>query len=96
MTQPIVEQLREHLHQLNIDLTELADGTSVLLDLSGHQVLSLNKTGSFLIGRLLTEKTGKDDLVDGLSKKYHIDRRQAEADVDEFLNTLANTVRFPL
>lgn len=96
MTGPIVEQLREHLQQGGIELTELSDGTSVLLDLAGHQVLALNKAGTLLSRTLLAPGSDKDDLLGALTDAFQVEADIAKADVDEFLNTLAATLKVHL
>ncbi len=88
MTRGIIEQLREHMQQNGIELTELSDGTSVMLDLAGHQVLSLNKTGTVLSQKLAAPGTSKQDLVRALTGSFAVDRGSAESDVDEFLDAL--------
>ena len=92
MNLKITKQLRTYLREQGIALTELADGTSVLLDISGHQVLSLNATGTLLVHHLLEAGTNGDALVDKLTDEFHIDREQANADVSEFLSNLSKTL----
>lgn len=68
-------------------------GTWVVLPLGSTSVdfngmLKLNDSGAML-WKVLEQGGGKDALVDALTGEYDVSRQQAEADVEEFLNKLA-------
>ena len=55
------------------------------VDFSG--MLKLNETGA-LLWKTLENGAETEDLVDALCAEYVVDREQARADVEEFLNVL--------
>lgn len=70
-------------------LTRLADGTGVLLDLSGHQVLTLNPTGVVLVEKISEGVVVADDLAVSLAVAFSVDDlARCESEVRAFLVTL--------
>ena len=73
-------------------LRQVADTWVVLplgeatVDFSG--MLSLNETGA-LLWQTLEQGGGREELADALTKEYTVDRSQALADVDAFMEKLA-------
>ena len=53
-------------------------------------MISLNESGAFL-WNLLTDGNTRSGLVDALCTEYKVDRDEAEADVDAFIESL-NTI----
>jgi len=68
--------------------TVLEDGSGVLLDLEGRQVLSLNDSGMWLVQHLRAGELGFDVLIDGLMACYAVPREVAVGDVVRFLRDL--------
>lgn len=64
------------------------DGQVVGLDLEASVYFSVNATGALLWQRL-GEETAVEDLVEALVEAYAVDVEQARADVDAFLEALA-------
>jgi len=95
MTSPIAARLYRHLQQQGIECTALADGSAVLLDLGGHQVVSLNRTGAFLVQALLQHGGDPAELTRRLAERYAVTPEQAASDVDAFLGDLAVTLQCP-
>ncbi len=73
-------------------LTEMGDGSGVILDLEGHQVLTLNASGVVLVNAIASGVLGLEDLVSVLRARFHVDRDTAEHDVQEFLEELGGYV----
>jgi hypothetical protein len=65
------------------------DEETVILAPSGDQVLSLNAVGSFIWQQIDGAHTVRD-IVDVLCDEYEVARDQAEADVAQFLDQLAD------
>ena len=68
--------------------TSLADGTGVILDIEGEQVLALNETSEFLVKAMLGGVADQNELVSRLIAEFEVETSQAEADVTAFLATL--------
>ncbi len=72
--------------------TSLADGTGVILDIEGEQVLTLNETSEFLVAALLGGVADPAELVTRLVAEFEVEPPQAEADVAAFLATLETQI----
>jgi len=83
-----VTTLRRSLSDKGVELTRLADGSGVLLDLSGHQVLTLNETAAFISGLLLDSETDLEGISAKLADAYEVDLKTAKEDVTELLRIL--------
>jgi len=81
-------KITQYLSSNNVELTLLADGSGVLLDLEGHQVLSLNNTGATIAQALLQEKKDINDVIAEFSDEYEITQDQAKTDIAEFLDEM--------
>lgn len=68
-------------------MTEMTDGTGVLLDLHNESLLTFNATGTFMFNRI---KQGDDEqaIVAQVIATYHVDEATAQADVDTFIGQL--------
>ncbi len=73
-------------------LTELGDGSGVILDLDGHQVLTLNASGVVLVNAIASGTLAIDDLVKILREHFDVDEIVAERDVQGFLEELGGYV----
>lgn len=81
----MIDDLKLALTSEHLTFTEMADGTAVLLDLDGHQVLSLNTTGSQIVRDLYAGATSYQELTNGLMAAFDIDETTAQLDTDDFL-----------
>ncbi|MBI4913936.1 MAG: PqqD family protein [Acidobacteria bacterium] len=63
----------------------LADGTGVLLDIHGEQILALNATGEVLVGALLEGVTEAGLLAERLTQRFAVEPGQAREDAAEFM-----------
>jgi hypothetical protein len=81
-----------HLAQLlagsELEMTELPDGSAVLLDVAGHRVLTLSPTGNYLTSLVRSGATTLGECVDQLIATYDVERAIAEADVSAFMREL--------
>lgn len=71
-----------------IILTELPDGTGVLLDLDSKFYYSLNATGVFLWKCLEAGTTETDVLATSMSEHFEVEPEQAIADIAVVLEDL--------
>lgn len=65
------------------------DGEMVLLDLRSSTYLTTNRTGTFLLRLLATDRT-RVELVDAVVKEYEVPVERAAADTDAFLQSLTD------
>jgi len=61
---------------------------AVPLDVQRGRVLRLNITGSFIVERL-QQGDPESTIIDGISQRFRVSRDIAEADVNEFVNSMA-------
>jgi hypothetical protein len=66
--------------------TDLVDG-AVLLHLETKLYYSLNEAGT-AIWRLLNSTESREDLIQGLTSEYDVEKERAEASVSEFIQEL--------
>ena len=62
------------------------DGTLVL-DIERGRILRLNVTGSLIFQRLQHSQT-EPQIIDGITREFHISREIARRDVGEFLKSM--------
>ena len=60
---------------------------AVVLDIQRGRVLRLNITGSFIFERL-QQGDPESMIIDGISQRFCVSHETAEADVNEFLNSM--------
>ena len=60
---------------------------AVVLDIQRGRVIRLNVTGSFIFGRL-QQGDPESIIVDAMSQRFCVSRDIAEADLNEFLNSM--------
>jgi hypothetical protein len=82
------EVLAAALNSERFSHTSLADGTGVILDIEGEQVLTLNETSEFLVAAMLGGVVDQAELVARLVTEFEVETPQAKADVTAFLATL--------
>ncbi len=66
----------------------LADNSSVLLNINGMRVLSLNETGCSLVEAIKRGAPTEGELVAALCREFDVDRATASRDIEQFLNLL--------
>lgn len=88
----IFTDLRDAIASGVLTHTELADGTGVLLDIRGGQVLTLNETGELLVQAICEAKSSPEDLADVLVDRHGIDKDTALRDCNEFLEHLSGKI----
>jgi hypothetical protein len=64
------------------------DGQTVVLDLRSSTYFRTNRSGTFLLLRLVEEQR-RDELIARLAEQYDLDHEQATEDVDRFVNVLS-------
>jgi hypothetical protein len=72
-----------------ISHTRLADHSGVILDIDSLQVFSVNDTGMCLVEALRDGVDDHEGLVRRIVDDFEVDRETAAADVDAFVEELA-------
>lgn len=76
--------------------TDLGEDGSVLLDIAGHQVFTLNEVGMYLVNLMRQDDVGAaEQLTQRLVAEFQVDEATACADVDQFLSELARFLGVP-
>ncbi|MCG3194745.1 MAG: hypothetical protein DIJKHBIC_04010 [Thermoanaerobaculia bacterium] len=89
---PNLEPLRSLLLSPDVKMTTLRDGSGVLLNLRGGEVLTMNETGMFLVNRLREGVTGAEELVALLEKEFEVEPGVAERDLAVFASQLSTAL----
>ena len=69
-------------------LTELDDGTAVVLNLETKFYYELNETGVFIWKQLAAGATDADPITEQLCRHFEVTQEQARKDVEQVLSTL--------
>ena len=85
-----LKEIASALRSDRLSYSSLTDGSGVILDMGGLQILTLNSTGSFLVQSLLAGNVDEAGLLESLMAEFEIDEIRAGADVQEFLERLWN------
>ncbi|MFO7763078.1 MAG: PqqD family protein [Wenzhouxiangellaceae bacterium] len=87
-----IEKLRDALQCGRVTINALDDGSGVLLDVDGEQLISLNRTGIRLVQYLDEGAATLDAVRDRLAEEFEIDSDRAERDARAFFAELARAV----
>jgi len=84
--------LEDALCSGRLTINALDDGSGVLLDIEGEQLLTLNGTGMHLVRSIESGARGVDELVTALTSGFDVDSARARADTQAFLARLAQAL----
>ncbi|MCK9538603.1 PqqD family protein [Dokdonella sp.] len=89
-----MSDLAEQLRQADCTVTEMADGTAVVLDLRNEVLLTLNETAAFMLSRL---RAGDDEaaIVRHVVERYEVAEETARTDVASLLAEIAAAMQLP-
>jgi hypothetical protein len=85
---PELAKIQEALNDGDITLTEMADGTGVVLDIENSQVLSLNASGLFIV-KCLRGSCNPADIPVRISDEFEVSEEVAREDTVALLDRLA-------
>jgi sensor domain CHASE-containing protein len=85
--------LSEIIRSDRLTASDLGRDGGVLTDIDHNQMLSLNHTGMYLVKMLEDHLVTRETLITQLSKDFGIEVGEASADIDEFLEILADFLR---
>ncbi|MGY6553174.1 MAG: PqqD family protein [Wenzhouxiangella sp.] len=89
--EPVLE-IAQALESSRLSITALDDGSGVVLDAVGEQLLSMNATGLTIMRAIANGAHDTNALVDHLAARFAVDRQTAEADVTPFVERVAATL----
>lgn len=92
MTQDPIGTIREALGSGRLTINALDDGSGVLLDIEGEQLLTLNRTGMRLIQAIEDGASSVEALRDMLSGEFEVEADRAEADARAFVAEVAEAL----
>ena len=73
-------------------LTKLADGTGILLDLSGMQVLSLNVSATYVVEAIRQGERSMEGLARLVARAFEVPEDAARLDIEMLLSTLRSLI----
>lgn len=92
MTDNAISSVHSALQSGRVTINALDDGSGVLLDIEGEQLLSLNRTGMFLVQSIEQGTDTVEDLGQALAERYEVEVERAVADVESFVAEVAESL----
>lgn len=89
MTNHLLERIRAALDGGRLTVNALDDGSGVLLDLDGEQLLTLNHSAMHLIQTLQSGGCDLEALTLALTERFAVDADPARADAEVFIEQLS-------
>lgn len=87
-----IDDLRTKLSSHELTTMALRDGTGVLVNLSGMEVLTFNETGMFLCQRIVDGAPDVEALAVALVEEFEVDRAAALASATAFIRELSSVL----
>lgn len=88
MSDVVPARLAHHLRKGDGGPTLLPDGSGVFVDLDGHKVLSLSKTGVALVQQIQSGVDSLEALAQALEARFDVAFPQALKDTESFVAEL--------
>ena len=92
MNEDPITTIRNALDSGRLTINALDDGSGVVLDTDGEQLLTLNRTGMRLIQSIDDGASTVEPLRDMLMAEYEVEAERAEADVRAFVAEVAKAL----
>ena len=83
-----IESLAVRLESDRYSRRTLSDGTGIVIDVEALQVMSLNRSGMFLLDAIADGTTDADRLRERLTERYEVDDATAARDIGELLDAI--------
>tara|TARA_Y100001933_G_scaffold173198_1_gene171494 strand:+ start:898 stop:1176 length:279 start_codon:yes stop_codon:yes gene_type:complete len=87
-----IKKIRGALESGRLTINALDDGSGVLLDIDGEQLLTLNRTGMRLVQAIDEGAAGVDALRDMLLAEFEVEAARAEVDARAFVEEVAEAL----
>jgi len=92
MTTELLDRIRTALDSGRLTVNALDDGSGVLLDLDGEQLLTLNPSAMHLVRSVESGAGDIDALASALTERFEVDAERARADAAGFIERLAGAL----
>lgn len=87
-----IDLIRKALEQGRATVNPLDDGTGVVVDIAGEQLLTLNATGVVLMQVLESGTVSEQALASALTARYEVDHDRALTDSRAFVERVSTTL----
>lgn len=92
MNEDPIKTIRDALESGRLTINALDDGSGVLLDIDGEQLLTLNRTGMRLVQAIEEGASSVEALRDMLLAEFEVEADRAEADAQAFVKEVAEAL----
>ncbi|HMB37735.1 MAG TPA: PqqD family protein [Wenzhouxiangellaceae bacterium] len=92
MNEEPITTIRGALESGRLTINALDDGSGVLLDVDGEQLLTLNRTGMRLVQAIDDGAASVEALRDMLLDEFEVEAERAEADAQAFVGEVAKAL----
>lgn len=92
MNEEPITTIRGALESGRLTINALDDGSGVLLDVDGEQLLTLNRTGMRLVQAIDDGAATVEALRDMLLDEFEVEAERAEADAQAFVGEVAKAL----
>ena len=92
MSEPGFIDTMEKLAGDAFPLTKLADGTGIILDLSGMQVLSLNDSATYVVEAIRQGERSVENLAHLVARAFEVPENAARLDIERLLLSLRSLI----
>lgn len=92
MTTELLDRIRTALNSGRLTVNALDDGSGVLLDLDGEQLLTLNNSAMHLVRAVESGAGDVDALAAALTERFEVDAERARDDAAGFIERLADAL----
>ena len=92
MNEEPIRKIRDALESGRLTINALDDGSGVLLDVDGEQLLTLNRTGMRLVQGIDDGAMTVEALGGMLLEEFEVDAERAEADARAFVGDVAEAL----
>lgn len=92
MATELLDRIRSALSSGRLTVNPLDDGSGVLLDLDGEQLLTLNASAMHLVHAVEAGARDIDALATALTQRFEVDAERARADAAGFVQRLADAL----
>ncbi len=88
-----VEVVREALCSGRLTINPLDDGSGVVLDVDGEQLLTMNPTGLQIMTAIDAGAESIDEITSAITGQFEVGPDQARSDGEEFIRKVASVLQ---
>jgi len=87
-----LETVRTALDDGRLTINALDDGSGVLLDIEGEQLMTLNRTGLAMVQAVADGVDSEAAIGERIAADYEVEAERAAADAEDFLGQIAEAL----